>query len=138
MCPRFDSWWHHKRGLLHRVTLFFYVFSPCYSGSLNRGNYSKVESCTFGLLQKWAQGRLIQSRMHREQKQQYKLHIGNFSCHSLRKTFGRQVYNMNSENSELALVKLMEIFNHSSGAITKRYLGLRQEELLNTYDCLSF
>ncbi|MFT0588885.1 site-specific integrase, partial [Bacteroides thetaiotaomicron] len=21
---------------------------------------------------------------------------------------------------------------------TKRYLGLRQEELLNTYDCLSF
>ncbi|RGY48862.1 site-specific integrase, partial [Bacteroides ovatus] len=23
-------------------------------------------------------------------------------------------------------------------SITKRYLGLRQEELLNTYDCLSF
>ena len=22
--------------------------------------------------------------------------------------------------------------------LTKRYLGLRQEELLNTYDCLSF
>lgn len=74
----------------------------------------------------------------KELKKRYKLHIGNFSCHSLRKTFGRQVYNMNSENSELALVKLMEIFNHSSVAITKRYLGLRQEELLNTYDCLSF
>ena len=71
-------------------------------------------------------------------KKRYKLHIGNFSCHSLRKTFGRQVYNMNSENSELALVKLMELFNHSSVGITKRYLGLRQEELLNTYDCLSF
>ena len=65
----------------------------------------------------------------KELKQKYKLHIGNFSCHSLRKTFGRQVYNMN---------KLMELFNHSSVAITKRYLGLRQEELLNTYDCLSF
>ena len=64
--------------------------------------------------------------------------ILNFSCHSLRKTFGRQVYNMNSESSELALVKLMELFNHSSVSITKRYLGLRQEELLNTYDCLSF
>lgn len=74
----------------------------------------------------------------KELKKKYKLHIGNFSCHSLRKTFGRQVYNMNSENSELALVKLMELFNHSSVAITKRYLGLRQEELLNTYDCLSF
>ncbi|KAA4557637.1 site-specific integrase, partial [Bacteroides ovatus] len=47
-------------------------------------------------------------------------------------------YNMNSDNSELALVKLMELFNHSSVSITKRYLGLRQEELLNTYDCLSF
>ena len=58
--------------------------------------------------------------------------------HSFRKTFGRQVYNMNSENSELALVKLMELFNHSSIAITKRYLGLRQEEILETYDCLAF
>ena len=74
----------------------------------------------------------------KEIKKKYRLQIGNFSCHSLRKTFGRQVYNMNSDNSELALVKLMELFNHSSVSITKRYLGLRQEELLNTYDCLSF
>lgn len=74
----------------------------------------------------------------KEVKKRYKLRLGNFSCHSLRKTFGRQVYNMNSDNSELALVKLMELFNHSSVTITKRYLGLRQEELLNTYDCLSF
>ena len=36
------------------------------------------------------------------------------------------------------LVKLMELFNHSSVSITKRYLGLRQEEILETYDCLSF
>ena len=74
----------------------------------------------------------------KEIKKKYRLKIKNFSCHSLRKTFGRQVYNMNSENSELALVKLMELFNHSSVAITKRYLGLRQEEILETYDCLSF
>ena len=53
-------------------------------------------------------------------------------------TFGRQVYNMNRENSELALVKLMELLNHSSIAITKRYLGLRQEEILETYDYLTF
>ena len=74
----------------------------------------------------------------KEIKKKYRLKIKNFSCHSLRKTFGRQVYNMNSENSELALVKLMELFNHSSVAITKRYLGLRQEEILQTYDSLSF
>ena len=74
----------------------------------------------------------------KEIKRKYRLKVKNFSCHSLRKTFGRQVYNMNSENSELALVKLMELFNHSSIAITKRYLGLRQEEILQTYDVLSF
>ena len=74
----------------------------------------------------------------KEIKRKYRLKVKNFSCHSLRKTFGRQVYNMNSENSELALVKLMELFNHSSIAITKRYLGLRQEEILETYDFLTF
>lgn len=74
----------------------------------------------------------------KEIKVNYKLSIKNFSCHSLRKTFGRQVYNQNADNAELALVKLMELFNHSSVAITKRYLGLRQEELLHTYDCLTF
>ena len=74
----------------------------------------------------------------KEIKKKYRLKVKNFSCHSLRKTFGRQVYNINSENSELALVKLMELFNHSSIAITKRYLGLRQEEILETYDVLSF
>ena len=71
-------------------------------------------------------------------KKKYRLKINHFSCHSLRKTFGRQVYNMNSDSAELALVKLMELFNHSSVAITKRYLGLRQEEILETYDCLTF
>ena len=74
----------------------------------------------------------------KELKQRYKLKIKHFSCHSLRKTFGRQVYNMNSDNAELALIKLMELFNHSSVAITKRYLGLRKEEILETYDCLTF
>ena len=78
------------------------------------------------------------NRILKDIKKKYKVKIKNFSCHSLRKTFGRQVYNMNSENSELTLVKLMELFNHSSVSITKRYLGLRQEEILETYDCLSF
>ena len=76
--------------------------------------------------------------MLKEIKRRYHLRVGNFSCHSLRKTFGRQVYAMSGDSAELALVKLMELFNHSSIAITKRYLGLRQEEILETYDVLSF
>lgn len=73
----------------------------------------------------------------KELKSKYNLKIDHFSTHSLRKTFGRKVFE-SSENAELALVKLMELFNHSSVSITKRYLGLRQEEILQTYDCLSF
>ena len=73
----------------------------------------------------------------KELKYRYNLKIDHFSTHSLRKTFGRKVFE-SSDDAELALVKLMELFNHSSIAITKRYLGLRQEEILETYDVLSF
>ena len=73
----------------------------------------------------------------KELKDHYNLKIKHFSTHSLRKTFGRKVFE-SSDNAELALVKLMELFNHSSVSITKRYLGLRQEEILETYDCLTF
>ena len=73
----------------------------------------------------------------KELKDLYNLKIDHFSTHSLRKTFGRKVFE-SSDNAELALVKLMELFNHSSVSITKRYLGLRQEEILQTYDCLNF
>ena len=38
----------------------------------------------------------------------------------------------------MALVKLSELFNHSSVAITKIYLGIRQDELLEAYDMLDF
>ncbi len=56
----------------------------------------------------------------------------NISTHSMRKTFGRRVYFQNNE-SEKALMYLMDLFNHSSMAITKKYLGIRQEELNNIY-----
>lgn len=75
--------------------------------------------------------------LQKEIKSQYKLEVKNFSCHSLRKTFGRQVYNQNSDNAEMALVKLMELVNHTSVMITKRYLGLRTEEQMEAYGVLS-
>lgn len=71
-------------------------------------------------------------------KARYGLKMGNFSTHSLRKTFGRKVFESAGEQAEVALVRLMELFNHSSVAITKRYLGIRQQELMATYDLLDF
>ncbi|MBV4206201.1 MULTISPECIES: tyrosine-type recombinase/integrase [Bacteroides] len=74
----------------------------------------------------------------KEIKVKYKLKIQHFSTHSLRKTFGRQVVTMAGENAEFALIKLSELYNHSNTMITRRYLGLRNEELMETYDMLSF
>jgi integrase len=59
----------------------------------------------------------------------------NISSHSLRKSFGRRVFENNNE-SEKSLTYLSELFNHSSVATTRRYLGLRQEELNDIYDNL--
>lgn len=74
----------------------------------------------------------------KELKKKYKLNIKNFSTHTMRKTFGRAVYNNAGDNSEMALVKLSELFNHSDIKTTRKYLGLRQEELLETYELLRF
>lgn len=71
-------------------------------------------------------------------KSRYNLKIKNFSSHSLRKCFGREIFNRSAENAELAIVKLSQLFNHSNPAITRRYLGISQKELLDTYDVLSF
>jgi integrase len=74
----------------------------------------------------------------KEMKVKYNLKIRNFSSHSLRKCFGREIFNRSAENAELAIVKLSQLFNHSNPAITRRYLGISQKELLETYDILCF
>ena len=71
-------------------------------------------------------------------KARYNLDIEHFSSNSLRKTFGRKVVDSAGEHSEMALIKLSEIFNHSSPMITRRYLGLRAEELEDVYNSLYF
>jgi len=71
-------------------------------------------------------------------KTKYNLKIRNFSSHSLRKTFGREIFARSGANAELAIVKLSELFNHSSTIVTRRYLGITKQELLETYNILTF
>lgn len=57
---------------------------------------------------------------------------GNISSHLFRKTLGRRVMELNNYSNE-SLVLLMELFGHSSMSITKRYLGIRQQEINDIY-----
>lgn len=78
------------------------------------------------------------NRKFKKIKTAYNLHLNNFSTHSLRKTFGRRVVEMAGTNTEMALIKLSELFNHVSPQVTRRYLGLRRQELGEIYDSLVF
>ncbi|MGC1391682.1 MAG: tyrosine-type recombinase/integrase [Bacteroidales bacterium] len=58
---------------------------------------------------------------------------GNASSHLFRKTLGNRVLRLNNYSNE-SIILLMELFSHSSPAITKRYLGIREKEILDVYD----
>ena len=70
-----------------------------------------------------------------QRRYRIKLDAG-FSTHTFRKTLGRRVLSVN-DNSEMSIYLLMELFGHSSPQITKRYLGIRQQEIFDVYDALS-
>lgn len=62
----------------------------------------------------------------------YRIKTQNASSHTLRKTFGRRLWEQQNQ-SDKGLLFLSEIFGHSNTAITRRYLGITQEKIANAY-----
>ena len=60
---------------------------------------------------------------------------GNASSHLFRKTLGNRVLRLNNYSNE-SVILLMHLFSHSSLAMTKKYLGIREKEILDVYDSL--
>ena len=76
--------------------------------------------------------------LFKEIKTKYNLKIDHFSTHTMRKTFGRKVFESAGTDAPLALMRLQTLFNHASPTITKRYLGITDSELESSYDLLEF
>lgn len=70
-------------------------------------------------------------------KSHYNLSIEHFTSHSLRKTFARRIYDTASDR-EYALIKLSSVLGHSNVSITRRYLGIKREEILDCYAALDW
>jgi len=60
---------------------------------------------------------------------------GNASSHLFRKTLGNRVLRLNNYSNE-AVILLMECFSHASPLTTRRYLGIREKEIMDVYDSL--
>ena len=74
----------------------------------------------------------------KEIKQKYGLKIDHFSTHTMRKTFGRKVFEAAGTDAPMALMRLQSLYNHASPTITKKYLGITDSELESSYDLLDF
>lgn len=59
--------------------------------------------------------------------------LKNFNSHSIRKTFCYTIY---QKNKDINLI--MAIMNHSSTAITLRYIGITNDDIDNIYSSLDF
>jgi integrase len=72
------------------------------------------------------------NRVLKKANYEYGMGVKNMSSHSLRKSFGMHVWKSNG-CSDKVLTLLSEIFNHSKVSITRKYIGLVEEDIIDVY-----
>ena len=72
------------------------------------------------------------NRILKKTNYQYGMGIKNMSSHSLRKSFGMHVWKSNG-CSDKVLTLLSVIFNHSKVGVTRKYIGLVEEDIIDVY-----
>jgi integrase len=80
-------------------------------------------------------GKISVSYINRRLKlifKKYNVKVQNPSSHTLRKSFGRRIWDSDNQ-SERSLIYLSEIFNHSSTTVTRRYIGITEEKIADVY-----
>jgi len=95
---------------------------------------NKFDENDFIFCNRWG-GQLTISYINKRLKfifKKYNVVVRNASSHTLRKTFGKRIYEADAR-SERALVYLSEIFSHSSISTTRKYIGITQEAIADMY-----
>lgn len=72
------------------------------------------------------------NRVLKNMNYEYGMGVKNMSSHSLRKSFGQHVWKTNG-CSDKVLTLLSEIFNHSKVSVTRKYIGLVEEDIVDVY-----
>jgi integrase len=102
-----------------------------------KGKMSVTDSSQFIFVNRYGNKPIDQSYVNVKLKEVFKQYNivleGNASSHLFRKTLGNRVLRLNNYSNE-SIILLMELFSHSSPTITKRYLGIREKEILDVYD----
>jgi integrase len=62
---------------------------------------------------------------------------GNYGTHSLRKTFAYHIYINNIRTNPTIINTLQKMLNHSSAAVTLRYIGITKEVISDVYNSLN-